>query len=74
MFLIYIIKIKGFEQELKNKIKISEEAQVEIKILRGIITICMYCKKIRDDAGYRNQLENYITEHTDALFSYTLCS
>lgn len=45
----------------------------EIKTLRGIIPICSYCKKIRDDAGAWNQLEAYIQSHSDAEFSHWIC-
>jgi hypothetical protein len=46
----------------------------EIKTLRGILPICSYCKKIRDDRGAWNQMEAYITARTDVLFSHGLCS
>lgn len=45
----------------------------ELKQLRGIIPICCKCKQIRDDQGYWNQLEQYISEHSDALFSHGIC-
>lgn len=45
----------------------------ELKQLRGIIPICCKCKQIRDDQGYWNQLEQYITDHSDALFSHGIC-
>jgi len=45
----------------------------EINTLRGIIPICSYCKKIRDDKGYWNQLEAYLHSHSDAEFSHGAC-
>lgn len=45
----------------------------EIKTLRGIIPICAGCKKIRDDKGYWNQVEVYVSEHTDAEFTHGMC-
>ncbi|MCK5679702.1 transporter substrate-binding domain-containing protein [bacterium] len=45
----------------------------EIKTLKGIIPICMHCKEIRDDRGSWNQLEKYITEHSEAQFSHGVC-
>lgn len=45
----------------------------EIKTLKGIIPICSYCKKIRDDRESWHQLEAYITEHSEALFSHGIC-
>jgi hypothetical protein len=45
----------------------------EIKTLRGIIPICSHCKNIRDDKGAWLQLETYISEHSEALFSHGIC-
>lgn len=45
----------------------------EIKTLKGILPICASCKKIRDDQGYWNQIEAYIREHSDALFTHSIC-
>jgi ABC-type nitrate/sulfonate/bicarbonate transport system substrate-binding protein len=50
-----------------------QEAIKEIKTLRGILPICSYCKKIRDDKGYWNQIEEYLHEHSDAKFSHGIC-
>lgn len=49
------------------------EAQAKVKRLEGIIPICMYCKKIRDDQKSWHQLEQYISEHSDAMFSHGVC-
>ncbi len=45
----------------------------EIKTLRGILPICMHCKKIRDDKGYWNQVEAYIQKNSEARFSHGIC-
>ncbi|MCP9495214.1 MAG: GAF domain-containing protein [Pyrinomonadaceae bacterium MAG19_C2-C3] len=45
----------------------------ELKTLRGILPICTYCKHIRDDQNYWQQVESYITEHTEAQFSHSIC-
>jgi hypothetical protein len=50
-----------------------QEAMVKIKVLNGLIPICAQCKKIRDDKGYWNQLEQYINEHSEATFSHGVC-
>jgi transcriptional regulator with GAF, ATPase, and Fis domain len=50
-----------------------EKALAEVKHLRGIIPICSYCKKIRDDQGYWNQVEQYVSEHSEAKFSHGIC-
>ena len=49
------------------------KALQEIKTLSGLLPICASCKKIRDDKGYWNQIENYIEQHSDAQFSHSLC-
>ena len=50
-----------------------QSALNEIKVLKGILPICMHCKKIRDDSGYWNQLEHYIVSHSHADFSHGIC-
>ncbi len=45
----------------------------EIHRLRGILPICCFCKKIRDDAGYWQAVENYIADHSEALLSHGIC-
>ncbi len=54
----------------------SAELQVamqEVKTLRGILPICFNCKRIRNDTGYWQQLEEYIGQHSEAMFSHGLC-
>lgn len=55
---------------MNNELK---SALQEIKSLRGMLPICSYCKKIRDDDGYWNKLETYIREHSEAEFSHGIC-
>ncbi len=50
-----------------------EAALARVKQLEGIIPICMYCKKIRNDQNSWQQLEIYITEHSEAMFSHGMC-
>lgn len=50
------------------------ERTAEIRTLRGVLPICSYCKKIRDDRGAWNQLESYISAHADVLFSHGICA
>lgn len=49
------------------------EAQHEIKTLSGLLPVCMWCKKIRDDTGYWERIEAYLGKHTGAQFSHGLC-
>jgi DNA-binding response OmpR family regulator len=50
-----------------------EAVLARVKQLEGIIPICMYCKKIRDDQDIWNQLEQYIADHSEAVFSHGIC-
>ena len=50
-----------------------EEALREVKTLSGLLPVCSHCKKVRDDQGYWNQIELYISEHSDADFSHGIC-
>jgi hypothetical protein len=59
------------EQELRTEL---QQALAEIRTLRGIVPICAYCKKVRDDAGFWQQVESYVRDHTHAEFSHGICS
>ena len=61
--------------EIENQKLIVElrEAMENVKTLKGFIPICARCKKVRDDKGYWNQIEKYISEHSEALFSHGIC-
>jgi len=50
-----------------------KHAEEEIKQLRGILPICSFCKKIRDDEGYWEQVEVYVNKHSEADFSHSIC-
>lgn len=63
----------SMEKERETLIKDLQKALKDIKTLSGLIPICAKCKKIRDDKGYWNSLENYIETHTDGQFSHGLC-
>ena len=60
-------------RELVQKNAALENALNEVKTLSGLLPICSYCKKVRDDKGYWKQIENYIQEHSDAQFSHSIC-
>ncbi len=50
-----------------------EKTLAEVKTLRGILPICSFCKKIRNDKGYWDQVENYVAQHSDAGFTHGVC-
>jgi PAS domain S-box-containing protein len=61
------------EEERERLITGLTEALSRVKKLSGLLPICSSCKKIRDDHGYWNQLEVYISEHSDASFTHSFC-
>lgn len=63
---------KGISEQEKLITQL-KDANSQIKTLSGIVPICSYCKEIRDDKGYWNQLEKFISEHSSAQFSHSIC-
>ncbi|MBM4341671.1 MAG: response regulator transcription factor [Deltaproteobacteria bacterium] len=61
------------QDALAGKIGELQRALTEIKTLRGIVPICASCKKIRDDAGFWQQVEVYVRDHSEAEFSHGIC-
>ena len=68
-----ITKRKQAEKEREKLISKLQKALNEIKTLRGILPICSYCKNIRNDKGYYEQIEEYIHKHSGVDFSHTIC-
>ncbi len=61
------------EEKREKAVRERQEAQAQLKILRGFLPICASCKKIRDDKGAWNQIEAYIRDHSEAEFSHGIC-
>jgi hypothetical protein len=68
-----IMKQRHSEQERERLILELKDAIAKVKTLSGLLPICANCKNIRDDKGYWNQIETYISEHTGAEFSHGIC-
>ncbi|WP_028579961.1 response regulator [Desulfogranum japonicum] len=68
-----LLQLKRQQDELVRQKKQLEKALREIKVLQGFLPICSHCKQIRDDQGYWNNLEAYISRHSEARFTHTLC-
>lgn len=64
---------KAREQELLVRTEELERALREVKVLRGLIPICAKCKRIRTDTGVWQQLEGYIQNHSEVVFSHGFC-
>ena len=67
------VRIVGLQTSLAARVAELEEALVRVKQLQGLLPICSYCKKIRNDRNGWQQLENYIGERSEAQFSHTIC-
>ena len=59
---------------LENTADALEKSLKEIKVLRGFLSICSYCKKIRDDKGHWSNIETYIRDRSEVEFSHGICS
>jgi len=64
---------KRAEEAREKLITDLEDALSQIKQLKGLLPICTYCKKVRDDKNYWQSVESYISEHTEAVFSHGVC-
>jgi PAS domain S-box-containing protein len=69
-----ITERKRAEEERERLILELQDAMTKIKVLGGLLPICATCKKIRDDKGYWKQLEDYITDHSEAQFTHGICT
>ncbi|MBT3377843.1 MAG: response regulator transcription factor [Lentisphaerae bacterium] len=61
------------QQALAERVAELQQALAEVRQLSGLLPICSGCKKIRDDKGYWQQVESYVTKHTGVQFSHGLC-
>ena len=61
------------QQTLTERVEELKEALYNVKQLSGLLPICSYCKKIRDDQNYWQQVESYVGKHSEAKFSHSIC-
>ncbi len=69
-----VVELKKAGEEREKLIAELREALAEVKVLGGLLPICGYCKKVRDDKGYWQQIENYIESHSQAKFTHSMCN
>jgi len=67
------VRMIGLQQKLAERVAELQAALSNVKQLRGLLPICSYCKRIRGDDQYWQQVEGYIAEHSDAQFSHGIC-
>jgi PAS domain S-box-containing protein len=68
-----ITQRKKSEKEREELIEQLQKAIAEVKTLSGLLPVCAWCKKVRDDKGYYHQLETYIAAHSGATFTHGIC-
>ena len=67
------VRLLRLQQEAIDRVHSLEEALARVKQLEGLVPICTYCKKIREDDTSWEQIEAYLARHTDARFSHSIC-
>ena len=67
------IRVLALQEKLVEQVAELQVALSSVKQLRGLLPICSYCKRIRGDDQYWQQVEGYISEHSDAQFSHGIC-
>jgi DNA-binding response OmpR family regulator len=66
-------RILRLQAELAARVKELELALANVKLLQGLLPICCYCKKIRNDQNYWQQVDTYISDHSEAQFTHGIC-
>jgi len=66
-------RILRLQAELAARVKELELALANVKLLQGLLPICCYCKKIRNDQNYWQQVDTYVAEHSEAQFTHGIC-
>ncbi|NNK86100.1 MAG: hypothetical protein HKO91_11185, partial [Desulfobacterales bacterium] len=80
LLVFYMLRKIHYTSEIEQRIKIQaqtnkslRQALDEVRTLRGIVPICSYCKKVRDDKGYWEQVDVYLHKHSQADISHGIC-
>lgn len=66
-------RVVHLQMELAERVRELEAALAHVKQLQGLLPICCYCKKIRDDRNYWHEVEAYIAQHSQAKFTHGIC-
>ena len=67
------MRVAGLQRALGERVRQLEEALTKVKTLQGLLPICSYCKRIRNDQNYWQQVETYIADHSNAAFTHGIC-
>jgi DNA-binding response OmpR family regulator len=67
------VRVLSLQERLAQRVEELQQALASVKQLSGLLPICSYCKRIRSDENYWQQVESYIADRTDAEFSHGIC-
>ena len=67
------LRIAELQKNVADRVVELENALSRVKKLQGLLPICSYCKKVRDDRNYWQQVDSYISKHTEVEFSHGIC-
>ena len=67
------LRVSELQRNLADRITDLETALARVKQLQGLLPICSYCKKVRDDQNYWQQVDSYISKHSEVAFSHSIC-
>jgi phosphoserine phosphatase RsbU/P len=67
------VRIIELQRGLADRVQELETALAKVKQLQGLLPICSYCKKIRNDRNYWEQVDNYLSHHSEVQFSHSVC-
>jgi preprotein translocase subunit YajC len=73
---LYFLLLRPLRVLFRNQEKLIlelQEALANVRTLRGLLPICAWCKKVRDDKGYWKEVEEYVRDKTDASFTHGMC-
>ena len=66
-------RVVGLQERLAEKVRELEASLTKVKQLGGLLPICCYCKRIRNDHNYWERVEVFVTEHSNAKFTHGIC-
>jgi CheY-like chemotaxis protein len=67
------VRVLSLQRKLADQVKALEDALGRVKTLHGLLPICCYCKSIRTDEDYWQQVEHYLMAHSELQFSHSIC-
>jgi DNA-binding response OmpR family regulator len=66
-------RVVGIQRQLAEQVELLQRALTRVKQIEGLLSMCSYCKRIRSDEHSWEQMETYISEHSNAMFSHGIC-